>query len=672
MNAASHDDHDIRLFREEYPDVYEFVLKVLNGDCDDTVRQAFSDEYGEDVLEDFLQILSGRASSEDIEAFEKYYPGVYVAIKKMLDRHSPPQEALSETLSLSETFKKGDFIGQKYEVFNVLGEGGCGIVYLVYSHETKSAYALKTFRDEYLEDVQTRERFRKEAQVWIDLDRHPYLVRAYFVDEISGRLYIAMEYIAPDEQGLNTLDAYLRKQPPDSAQTLRWAIQFCHGMEYAYSKGIKAHRDIKPANIMIGQDKAVKISDFGLAGVISTSGLTEMKAGIRQISGGEAYKTVAGTAFGTPPYMPPEQFENAAGCDVRSDIYSFGIVLYQMASGGKLPFYPDMTGGKPDNVFQDWYRLHCKAFIPQLKSPLFSVIQKCLEKEPRKRYQTFRELRADIEALLKLQINEVIKMPEQKEMEAWEWNNKGVSLYHIHSFGEALGWFDKALEIYPQLKETWTNKGNVYLKQQCYSEALSCYLRAIEIDSEYELAWNNAGICLSSLGKREEALGCYNQALRINNGYESAWVNKGNCFFSMSEYSEAIRCYEAALAIDLNSVAAWYGKGNCFKEMKKYAAALTCYDATVKIEPLHDYAWYNMGFIFYEIGDFSKAISCSNRLITIRPNMSIAWYTKALAEDKTQLFSDAIYSYKQFIELASSEYKEQVEYARQRLKVLAA
>jgi serine/threonine protein kinase len=169
-------------------------------------------------------------------------------------------------------YKKGDFIGPKYEVYNVLGVGGFGVVYLVYSREMKSVYALKTFRDEYLEDPQTRDRFRKEAQVWIDLERHPNLVRASFIDEISGRLFIALEYIAPDEHGLNSLEGYLRYTPPDLAQNLRWSIQFCHGMEYAYSKGIRAHRDIKPANIMISQDKAVKISDFGLAGVIGTSG----------------------------------------------------------------------------------------------------------------------------------------------------------------------------------------------------------------------------------------------------------------------------------------------------------------------------------------------------------------------------------------------------------------
>ncbi len=587
----------------------------------------------------------------------------------------PPREA---------PFKKGDFIGQKYEVFDVLGEGGFGIVYLVYLNDTKSTYALKTFRDEYLEDIRTRERFKKEAQVWIDLERHPYLVRAYFVEEISGRLFIAMEHIAADERGLNTLDGYLRHCPPDLAQTLRWAIQFCYGMEYAYSKGIRAHRDIKPTNIMIGQDKAVKISDFGLAGVVSTTkSSSDVKLSAPRNVSGETYQTMEGTVFGTPPYMSPEQFENAAGCDQRSDIYSFGIVLYQMASGGRLPFYPEMSGGIDNDIFRNWYLLHCSASIPQLKlkTPLYPVINKCLEKELKKRYQTFEELRSDLEPLLKRETGEVIALPEQKALEAWELNNKGVSFYHINAFSQAIESLDKALRMNPQFKEAWTNKGNVHLKNRHYSEALNCCLKAIEIDSECEFAWNNAGICLASLGHREKALGCYNQALKINNSYESAWVNKGNCFFSMSEYSEAIKCYKAALEIDLNCVEAWYGKGNCLKEMKKYSEALTCYDATVKIDPLHDYAWYNMGCIFYEIGDFSNAISCNNRAITIRPNKAIAWHAKALAEDESELFDDAIYSYKQFIEVASSEYeeqveharyKEQVEYARQRLKVLAA
>ncbi len=114
-------------------------------------------------------------------------------------------------------FKPGDFIGLNYQVYGVLGRGGFGIVYKVYHRETKSVYALKTFRDVYFGDKEARELFVKEANVLVNLERFAYLVRAFFVDEVDGRLYIAMEYIAPaDNQGLNSLEGYIKWQPPDS------------------------------------------------------------------------------------------------------------------------------------------------------------------------------------------------------------------------------------------------------------------------------------------------------------------------------------------------------------------------------------------------------------------------------------------------------------------------
>ncbi len=97
------------------------------------------------------------------------------------------------------------FIGPRYEVYEVLGEAGFGTVYLAYDHATKGVYALKTLRDEFLADRKARETFEREARTWVKLERHPYLVRARFVEEIAGRLYLAMEYVAPEEAGLGSL-----------------------------------------------------------------------------------------------------------------------------------------------------------------------------------------------------------------------------------------------------------------------------------------------------------------------------------------------------------------------------------------------------------------------------------------------------------------------------------
>lgn len=275
---------------------------------------------------------------------------------------------------LGMPYKIGDFIGRQFEVYDVLGRGGFGIVYLVYCHETGSAYAFKTFRDEYLADEATRERFRREAEIWAELQRHPYLVRAYFVLEVARRLYIAMEYIAPDEWGLNSLEDYLQRRPPKLAQSLRWAIQFCYGMEYAYSRGIRCHRDIKPPNIMIGQDKAVKITDFGLAGVPGpTTARPWIKLSLAQGRVGLSGQTIQGIGFGTPTHMPPEQFTNAADCDERSDIYAFGVVLYQMVRGGQLPFLSplprDTSEAEMARFWRAMQRLHSGAVLPKVDSP---------------------------------------------------------------------------------------------------------------------------------------------------------------------------------------------------------------------------------------------------------------------------------------------------------------
>lgn len=422
-------------------------------------------------------------------------------------------------------YKKGDFIGPNYEVLGVLGVGGFSAVYLVYSHATGSVYALKTLRDEFLADKETRDQFRKEAKVWVDLERHPSIVRAFFIEELERRLYIGMEYIPPDSRGLNTLEGYLRDSPPDQNRTLRWAIQFCHGMEYAHSKGIRCHRDVKPANIMITPDGKVKITDFGFADLRDvTRGRTVVDfLSIRRRRNPEF------SGFGTPTYMPPEQFHHAMQCDERSDIYSFGVVLYQMSAGGKLPFTPTMRikkwGDDAPRIWREMHRLHSEAPVVGLPSPLFPIIRKCLEKEPSKRYQTFSELRKDLDELLRRQSGEVVTTP-QSELEAWELYNKAFSL-------SSLGHIE---------------------------DAIQCYEKVLELDKDNSDALNNMGVCYRKMGRLPEALDCYGRALKANPYDAAAWSNKGNCLYSMGQFTEAIVALNRAIDIDPLNESAWMNK----------------------------------------------------------------------------------------------------------------
>jgi len=539
-------------------------------------------------------------------------------------------------------YRKGSYIGQKYEVLKELGHGGFGIVYLVYSHETKGFYAMKTFRDEYLAEAETRELFRKEANIWIDIGRHPYIVRAKFVEEVAGRLYIGMEYIAPNEMGLNTLDAYLERQPPDLSQSLKWAIQFCYGIEYACSKGVRCHRDIKPANIMISTEKAVKITDFGLAGVLGSAKASSGNKVSFQ-DGKFGLSTMEGKSAGTPTHMSPEQFTNAAACDERSDIYAFGIVLYQMVTGGRPPFLASSS--------LEMYRLHSQEPAQILESPLFPIIQRCLEKEPERRYQTFEELRADLELLLKRRTSEIIRIPTPVEFEAWEWVNKGMSLHNLGRFDEGLKCCDKALEINPKDGSAWNNKGICLHSLGRFDEAARCYDSALEINLQLADPWNNKGLALHSLGRFDEAIKCYDKALEINPGHAFVWSNKGISLDNLGHFDEAIKCINRALEIDPKLPVAWSNKGTSLHSLGRFEEAMKCYDRALEINPQYADAWSNKGLSLASLGRFDDAIKCYDKALEINPRHAFAWSNKGISLTNLGRFDEGMKCHDKALEI---------------------
>jgi len=548
-------------------------------------------------------------------------------------------------------YKKGDVIDQKYVVCGVLGAGGFGVVYLVYARETNGVmvYAMKAIREGCANEAQTRELFRKEAGVWVDMERHPYLVRAYFIEEVAGRLFIAMEYIAPGEDGLNTLEGYLRQRPPDLAQSLRWAVQICHGMEYAYSKGVRCHRDIKPANIMIDSDKTVRITDFGLAGLLGPSrAMPGIRLSVQQGTAGPSGHTMEGTGFGTPTHMPPEQFTDAASCDERSDIYSFGIVLFQMASGGRLPFLTplptEVAESETAPFWREMHRLHSKAPLPKLNSPLFSVIKHCLEKKADRRYRSFKELRGDLEQIFHRQTGESISPPELEALEAWEWGNKGKSLDNLGSREEAILCFDRALDLDPLNAVTWNNKGNCLDNLGRFEDAVRCYDKAIGCMPRLAGAWYNKGRSLHKLG-RDEAVRCFGTALELDPGLTAAWYNKGNILHRLGRYDEALPCVDKALELQPRDPAAWSSKGLILKALGRCDEAIRCYDKALGLDPHDAAALNNKGSTLARIGRHEEAIQCFDSALELDARDAGIWYNRGCVLDEMGRHEEAIRSY---------------------------
>ncbi len=590
--------------------------------------------------------------------------------------------------TLPGRYARGDAIGDGFRVRDVLGEGGFGVVYLVHPKGGAALCALKTIRDEWLRDEATRELFRMEAQLWIALGRHPYLVRAHYVHEDHGRLFIAMEYVAPDGRGINDLQGYLDRDPPGLDRALRWAIQACHGLEHAYARGIRCHRDIKPQNLLIGADGAVRVTDFGIAGLVAP-GPTGGVLPASEIEG--AGQTVAGAVFGTPTHMPPEQFVDAAGCDERSDVYSLGVVLYQMASRGALPFLPDVAPG-PDagrRAFLALRLMHEQAEPPPLASPLWPIVARCLRKEREQRYPGVAALRAALEALLLETAGETVTVPALEEAEAMELVQQGMSFASLGQEEEALARYDRALALAPNEAAIHNNRGNSLSRTGRVEEALAAFSRALELRPRYDTAlvnralalaragraaegmpdceralainarnaeaWVTRGVILAGLGRREEAIESYDRALEIDGRDPVAWGNKAGNLLELRRFDEAVAAYDRALSIDPRSAERWIGKGTTLGEAGRHAEAIPCYDEGLRLERANPRGFYNKGNSLVQLQRYDEALACFRETNRLAPGVGIAFYNRGLCELTLERPQEARASFRRYLEMCPGD-----------------
>lgn len=573
-------------------------------------------------------------------------------------------------------YKPGDLLLNDYEVHEVLGVGGCGIVYLVYSRKTESVYALKTFREDFATDKSVRERFRQEAHVWVDLERHPYLVRAYFVQEIEGRLFVGMEYVAPNEDGINSLSDYLEYGSISLEQCLDWAIQFCYGMEHAYTKGIRCHRDIKPANILIDRNAVVKISDFGLAGALRSPNSSVEDSSKQETINANSIQTLQGFSFGTPTHMSPEQFIDAAQCDERSDIYSFGVVLHQMQNNGVLPFLAplpnDGTFAEQMRFWESMFHLHVKAPIPACVSPISSIIRRCLEKDRSSRYQTFTRLRSDIEKILFDKPGRKISRPDVREYDAWEWNCKGGSFFELGHPKQALDCFDKALAIAPWFWPVWTNKALVLRSLNRHNEALDSINKALELDPSSDAALINKGSLLNKLRQFDQAIDCFDEALRVKNYLYEAWSGKGDSFMSLGRFDDALICFNKSLALFSRASQVWHHKAICLQSIGKAEAAIECCDNAIAINPQASMALHTKALSLSALQKHEAAYFVIKQALSTEPSHPMALFIKAGIEEELGKDLEALTSYREFLKYSSHEDDEQIDFANNRIRFLEA
>ena len=291
----------------------------------------------------------------------------------------PPADAqpsFTETLEAPRNeLTTGSTFAGRYQIIEELGKGGMGRVYKALDKEINAKVALKLIKPEISADNKTVERFRNELRIARDLS-HKNVCRMYDLNKAEGSYFITMEYVSGED-----LKSFIRRSRQLAVGTaVTIAKQVCEGLSEAHKAGV-VHRDLKPSNIMIDNEGNARIMDFGIARSLAAKGITG-----------------AGVMIGTPEYMSPEQAE-VREVDRRSDVYSLGVILYEMVTG-RVPFEGETPLGIAMKHKSEAPK-DPKDLNAQIPESLSRVILTCLEKDKDKRYQSAGEVRSELENIEK-------------------------------------------------------------------------------------------------------------------------------------------------------------------------------------------------------------------------------------------------------------------------------
>ena len=506
------------------------------------------------------------------------------------------------------------------DYFEILGDnenGGMGEVYFCRDKRSGQLYALKKAKaDPKYEAV-----LKQEAAFALELGKHPNIVYTATIGHEGDMYYIVMELIGqtdgPRPQG-NTLVNEFNKHPEGLPveQAYQWAIEFCEGMKYLNSKGMKAHKDIKPANLFITPERHLKIGDFGLASVGENKGI------------------------GTKGYRAPE-IKNGI-YDVRTDIYAFGIVLYQLLNKGFNPL--DNTQYTHADTRMDTQDESAFPRADTLKSRHgVDILRKCLQPNPSARYQTFTELEEDlIQALQTLNPQYQFTPAQEEPLNAKEYFGKGSGWDRLQDYHKAIQNYNKAVKLAPKNINVYYNRGLVKGKLQDYSGAIQDYDKAIALDPQNVAAYNNRGIANADLKDYAGAIADYNKTIELDPQNAAAYNNRGIAKANLKNYAGAIEDYNRAIELDPKYANAYNNRGVSKKNTKNFMGSIEDYDKAIELDPKNAGYYNNRGNARIELKDYVNALLDYDKAIELAPREASLYYTRGITKNDIKNYHGAI------------------------------
>lgn len=504
----------------------------------------------------------------------------------------------------------GGSISLRLKVYGIKA-GGYGTVYTVLDEETLAPYCLKTVRDRSYDKRKTAERALREVEIWIKLGKHPNVAYAHSALEVHGWTSVLLEYVSGRD-----LSCRIKQGSLTVKEALNYAIQLCQGLIHAQNRlpGF-VHGDIKPGNCLLTADGVLKLTDFGQAKTATELG--RLPAESEHSSNNLSDLPINTWVAGTPPYMAPEQFEGSNKTDVRSDIYAFGITLFEMLTGQR-PF----TGRNYEECFDQHRSLapphpvHLNADIPER---LANVLLRCLAKTPDERPPDFSVVEGELRRISIDCYGDDCPPAIAGKLTVEELLNRAASLRVLGKHRDALVLFDEVLQADPQSAVALILKGRTLSDLGYYGQAFSCLKEAVTLAPRISFTWSNIGDFYDRMGIYAEALRCFNQAISLQPKLAAVWNNKGHSLTELGRLEDAADCFKRAMRTDCHNPTAYNNLGTVYRKQGRDDEALECYKKAGEMHPLYTEAFCNLGDVYTCRGLLLDAAEAYRKAFTLRP-----------------------------------------------------
>ncbi len=463
-------------------------------------------------------------------------------------------------------------------------------------------------------DLQALERFRREGKTWIALGTHPNIVQAAFIKTIGYKPHIFLEYI----DGLS-LREQLAKGPLDLRTSLDIILQCCEGMIYAHQKLGIVHRDLKPENILLTRDGVAKITDFGLVSLGRQ--IFEPSKDSISPTGLDFEKSV----MGTPHYMPPEQWMGGKNVDIRSDIYAFGVIFYELLCG-RRPF--ELEEGEPD------YVLHAKhldesppdpgMFSPGLAEEVKAIVLKCLEKKPERRFLSLEALQDAIVNFFQIVFGVPWTPPQFKTITTMSTASRmimqAMSLASLDDHPAAIELCDRVLAENQNDDLAWQIKGRSLRALGNFDQALDCLRHVVALNPDDYEANDDLAFGFNDLERYEDALTAADRSIDLNPNNFSSWNNKAIALYHLGRIDQALATFQKVLDLNPLCPEAWNNRGFLLAQQGKVDEPMDCFRRAIDLNPRYVMPYFNLSRLFITTGRLHEALLMVEQILTLEPH----------------------------------------------------